>query len=288
MARIWNLITGSNGGRPPCDVRIDERRVEFRPERPEIHRDPKGLELVAEVAYPLPPIIDIKKTRLAAQRIISPPPTPMESEMLKLGQVLRTVQVPTGAQHDQARRRMSLRGHPLRNQRKAKFAVSCHCRHCHYVSGGAPAHAVIMRSEDLIITKGAAKEHWTLSEKGNRIARLFCDQCGTPLFAKNETHPEFLPVKVGSLDDPKIFQAASQHLDQVCSALALSRRCYSSVRARSRDGSDGIVRGCQIINRKARTNARFALQTERTSTDSNDRLGWCATSAPHRAGILSR
>src|ERR1700731_1868144 len=61
MARIWNIITGSNGGRPPCDVRIDERRVEFRPERPEIHRDPKGLELVAEVAYPLPPIIDIKK-----------------------------------------------------------------------------------------------------------------------------------------------------------------------------------------------------------------------------------
>src|SRR3984893_10351277 len=95
MARIWNIITGSNGGGPPCDVRIDERRVEFRPERPEIHRDPKGLELVAEVAYPLPPIIDIKKTRLAAQRIISPPPTPMESEMLKLGQVLRTVQVIT-------------------------------------------------------------------------------------------------------------------------------------------------------------------------------------------------
>jgi hypothetical protein len=61
MARIWNIITGSNGGRPPCDVRIDERRVEFRPERPEIHRDPKGLELVAEVACPLPPIIDIKK-----------------------------------------------------------------------------------------------------------------------------------------------------------------------------------------------------------------------------------
>src|SRR6202023_3103563 len=96
MTRIWNIITGSNGGRPPCDVRIDERRVEFRPERPEIHRDPKGLELVAEVAYPLPPIIDIKKTRLAAQRIISPPPTPMESEMLKLGQVLRTVQMPPG------------------------------------------------------------------------------------------------------------------------------------------------------------------------------------------------
>jgi Glutathione-dependent formaldehyde-activating enzyme len=56
------------------------------------------------------------------------------------------------------------------------------------------------------ITKGAAKEHWTLSEKGSRIARLFCGQCGTPLFAKNESHPEFLPVKVGSLDDPRSFR----------------------------------------------------------------------------------
>src|ERR1700730_1861561 len=85
---------------------------------------------------------------------------------------------------------------------KPKFTVSCHCRHCQYVSGGAPTHAVIMRSEDVIITKGAAREHWALSEKGNRIARLFCERCGTPLFAKNETYPEFLPVKVGSLDDP--------------------------------------------------------------------------------------
>jgi Glutathione-dependent formaldehyde-activating enzyme len=55
-------------------------------------------------------------------------------------------------------------------------------------------------------SKGAAKEHWTTSEKGNRIARLFCEQCGTPLFAKNETHPELLPVKVGSLDDPDFFR----------------------------------------------------------------------------------
>src|SRR3984893_2192757 len=72
-------------------VRIRKRRVEFRPERLEIHRDPKGLELVTEVAQTLQPIIDIKKTRLVAHRIISHPPTRMESEMLKLGQVFRTV-----------------------------------------------------------------------------------------------------------------------------------------------------------------------------------------------------
>jgi hypothetical protein len=48
--------------------------------------------------------------------------------------------------------------------------------------------------------------HLNASEKGNRIARLFCEKCGTPLFAKNETHPEFLSVKIGSLDDPGFFR----------------------------------------------------------------------------------
>ena len=89
---------------------------------------------------------------------------------------------------------------------KPKFAVSCHCRDCQYISGGAPAHALIMRREDVTITKGTAKEYWTLSEKGNRIARLFCEQCGTPIFAKSEMHPELLPIKIGSLDDPSRFK----------------------------------------------------------------------------------
>jgi hypothetical protein len=89
---------------------------------------------------------------------------------------------------------------------KPKLAVSCHCRECQYVSGGAPAYALILLADHVTITKGSAKEHWTLSAKGNRIARLFCEECGTPLFAKNEQHPQFLTVKVGSLDDPSGFR----------------------------------------------------------------------------------
>src|ERR1700730_15666198 len=55
-------------------VRIRKRRVEFRPERLEIHHNPKGLELITKVAQTLQPIIDIKKTRLVAHRIVSHPP----------------------------------------------------------------------------------------------------------------------------------------------------------------------------------------------------------------------
>ena len=90
---------------------------------------------------------------------------------------------------------------------RPKLAVSCYCRDCQYVSGGAPAHALIIRAEDVTITKGRAKEYWTTSAKGNRVARMFCQTCGTPLLAKNEKHPEFLAIKVGSLDDPSQFRA---------------------------------------------------------------------------------
>ncbi|HJQ60609.1 MAG TPA: GFA family protein [Vineibacter sp.] len=74
------------------------------------------------------------------------------------------------------------------------------------MSGGAPAHALILLAADVTITKGVAKAYWTTSAKGNRIARMFCETCGTPLFAKSEKRPEYLPVKVGSLDDPSRFR----------------------------------------------------------------------------------
>jgi hypothetical protein len=37
------------------------------------------------------------------------------------------------------------------------------------------------------------------------MGRHFCETCGTPLFAKNEAHPEILQVKAGSFDDTSEF-----------------------------------------------------------------------------------
>jgi hypothetical protein len=89
---------------------------------------------------------------------------------------------------------------------RLRLPVSCHCRECQYVSGGGPAHAMVMRAEGVTITNGRAKEYWTISARGGRVARLFCANCGTPLFAKTESHPEFLAVKAGSLDEPWQFR----------------------------------------------------------------------------------
>jgi hypothetical protein len=88
----------------------------------------------------------------------------------------------------------------------AQIEFSCHCRDCQYVSGGAPTHVIVMRSEDVTLTKGQPKEYWSTSAKGRRVARLFCAECGVPLFSKSEKHPQYLAVKVGSLDDPSGFR----------------------------------------------------------------------------------
>jgi hypothetical protein len=88
----------------------------------------------------------------------------------------------------------------------AQIELSCHCRDCQYASGGAPTHVIVMRSQDVTITQGEATEYWSTSAKGRRVARLFCAECGTPLFGKNGKLPQYLAVKVGSLDDPSGFR----------------------------------------------------------------------------------
>jgi hypothetical protein len=89
---------------------------------------------------------------------------------------------------------------------RIQMDLSCYCRECQYISGGGPSHTIIMLSKDVRITQGEPKEFWTVSAKGRRVARIFCEKCGTPLFARNERLPQYLAVKVGSLDDPSVFE----------------------------------------------------------------------------------
>ena len=84
--------------------------------------------------------------------------------------------------------------------------LACHCRACQYSTGGGPAYVVAVRRDEFRITKGRPKEFSTLSEAGNHVTRVFCDSCGSPIYAYNDAHPEFCSVKVGSLDEPELFK----------------------------------------------------------------------------------
>jgi hypothetical protein len=41
-----------------------------------------------------------------------------------------------------------------------------------------------------------------VSENGNRVTRLFCGTCGSPLFGLNTGMPGFMTVSLGTLEPP--------------------------------------------------------------------------------------
>jgi hypothetical protein len=87
---------------------------------------------------------------------------------------------------------------------------ACHCRDCQHVSGGAPAYGMLFAQAAFKLTKETSCAFWSVSERGHRVARSFCEVCGTPLFAENADYPEFIAIKVGSLSlsDLSVFKPA--------------------------------------------------------------------------------
>lgn len=79
----------------------------------------------------------------------------------------------------------------------------CHCRECQYVSGGEPASVLVFPSAAIRRLKGELSRYVTVSEAGNRVTRLFCPTCGTPVFSELEAAPEIAIVKAGTLDDAR-------------------------------------------------------------------------------------
>lgn len=81
----------------------------------------------------------------------------------------------------------------------------CHCRECQFITGGAPNMFVVMPSAGFAYTKGAPKQ-FTRSDLENPVTREFCPDCGTHLATRPPGRPVIV-VKVGTLDDPKLYGA---------------------------------------------------------------------------------
>ncbi|MDC0707538.1 GFA family protein [Stigmatella sp. ncwal1] len=84
-------------------------------------------------------------------------------------------------------------------------AGACYCRDCQYASGGGPAYAISLPRAGVTLTQGTPRVYWSAANSGARVARHFCGDCGTPLFAENAAYPEVFSIKAGSLDDPSRF-----------------------------------------------------------------------------------
>lgn len=89
-------------------------------------------------------------------------------------------------------------------------AGNCHCRDCQQVSGSAFAANVLVPTDSLTFTQGNPKYHDVQADSGNRISRGFCAECGSPVVAKNSGSPQFIAIRVGSLDDPSWYRPAME------------------------------------------------------------------------------
>ena len=86
------------------------------------------------------------------------------------------------------------------------FSYSCHCRDCQYITGGSPNNAIYV-PEPITITKGKPGAYVCKSDLGTQVKRFFCGTCGTHLYGESETFKGTTVIKVGSLDDPTVFNS---------------------------------------------------------------------------------
>ena len=84
--------------------------------------------------------------------------------------------------------------------------AQCHCRECQYISGGAPNMFMLMPPSGFSYVRGEPKQ-FSRSDLDNAVTREFCADCGTHLTTRRPGLPAVI-LKVGTLDDPKIFGRA--------------------------------------------------------------------------------
>ena len=56
------------------------------------------------------------------------------------------------------------------------------------------------------ITHGSPKRYIAKADSGNEITRVFCGECGTPLYVQVSTRPDIVGVRVCTFDDASWFR----------------------------------------------------------------------------------
>jgi hypothetical protein len=84
------------------------------------------------------------------------------------------------------------------------FKGQCHCRECQYISGGHPNVVMGLPEPGFTYVKGKPKG-FKRADLDAGVTREFCPECGTHLITRAPTVPGLVLLKVGTLDDPKVF-----------------------------------------------------------------------------------
>lgn len=97
----------------------------------------------------------------------------------------------------------------------------CHCVDCRRATGSAFNIGVRLDSSTFKISSGTPKPFTKRGESGRELTRHFCPDCGSPIYTSSPSHPEYVYVKAGTLDDAGIVKPT--HQSWVASAVPWSR-----------------------------------------------------------------
>ncbi|MFK7965404.1 MAG: GFA family protein [Burkholderiaceae bacterium] len=76
----------------------------------------------------------------------------------------------------------------------------CHCKDCQKASGGPPNYVALVPTHAFEVTQGEPAQYKSEAESGRQAIRVFCSNCGSPLWSVAPLMP-FTPIKLGALDD---------------------------------------------------------------------------------------
>lgn len=86
-----------------------------------------------------------------------------------------------------------------------RFKGQCHCRECQYITGGAANLFMVMPAEGFRYVKGEPAR-FAREDLADPVTREFCGKCGTHLATRLKRDPSMVILKIGTLDDPKVYE----------------------------------------------------------------------------------
>lgn len=76
----------------------------------------------------------------------------------------------------------------------------CHCRDCQRTTG-SPFSMELMINREGFQIQGPMQSYVVTGDSGKPVSRWFCAACGAGVFVECEADPQYIFLKVGSLDD---------------------------------------------------------------------------------------
>ena len=102
--------------------------------------------------------------------------------------------------------------------------VMCHCSKCRKANGTAYATNAAFNKADFRFVTGADMTAEFESTPG--VFRVFCRNCGSPLYSRRPAIPDMLRLRIGTLDTPleakpsvHVYVGSKAEWDDICDSL---------------------------------------------------------------------